>query len=119
MATRKTATPTTFVESKTIETITKKTILKETENHIFTASFADNEYPSSFHGNITHKDGTSCGSFVVTNGSPNILNVSINMDCKELFADILVMLDDIANNRIVEVDEFTYVKNTQTSTAIE
>lgn len=35
------------------------------------------------------------------------------MDCKELLSELLVMLDDIANNRIVEVDEFTYVKNAQ------
>lgn len=108
MATKK---ATTYVESKTTATITRKTLVKETENHVFTIIGMDSETPSRIRGKITHKNGTPCGDFSVNGSVRRTLNINLNMDCKELLSELLVMLDDIANNRIVEVDEFTYVKN--------
>lgn len=107
MATKK---ATTYVESKTTATITRKTLVKETENHVFTVIGMDSETPSRIRGKITHKNGTHCGDFAVNGGTRKTLSVNLNMDCKSLLNDLLVMLDDIDNNRVVEVDEFTYVK---------
>lgn len=101
------------IESKVSEVITRSTLVKETENHVFKISNfeADKVAPlRRLRGNITHKDGTRCGDFIINSGVRGMLSVNLNLNCKELLTDLLQMIDDIEAGNIVEVDEFNYVK---------
>ena len=109
----------THVESKVAEVITRSTLVKETENHIFKIINYDNKASNRFRGSITHKNGTRCGDFSVSLHPRKALQVNINMDCRDLLADLLAMLDDIDANNIVEVDEFNYVKEAANVTETE
>ena len=102
----------TNIESKVAEVITRSTLVKETENHVFKiTNYEAGKTPQRrIKGTIKHKDGTDCGDFVVNSGVKRMLSVNINMECKELLADLLTMLNDLDANNIVEVDEFNYVK---------
>ena len=110
MATKKTAPK---LESKVAEVITRSTLVKETESHIFKITNFDAGTPAAhrrLRGNITHKDGTRCGDFIINSGVRGMLSVNLNLNCKELLTDLLQMIDDIEAGNIVEVDEFNYVK---------
>ena len=112
----------TQIESKVTEVITRSTLVKETENHVFKISNfeADKVAPlRRLRGTITHKDGTRCGDFIVNTGVRNMLSVNINMNCRELLTDLLSMLTDLEANNIVEVDEFNYVKEAAEATETE
>lgn len=119
MATKKT---TTKIESKIADVITRSTLVKETDNHVFKISNfeAGTAAPlRRLRGTITHKNGTRCGDFIVSNGVRKMLSVNINMDCCDLLTDLLTMLADLEANNIVEVDEFNYVKEAAAAAAAE
>ena len=74
----------TNIESKVAEVITRSTLVKETENHVFkiTNYEAGKTTQRRIKGTIRHKDGTICGYFVVNSGVKRMLSVNINMECK-------------------------------------
>ena len=100
------------IESKVSEVITRNTLVKETENHIFTIKNVeltkDFKIVSRAKGVIVHKDGTHCGDFIINGSNRQTLSVTLNLDCKELLVDLLAVLNDIESMNVVEVDEFTY-----------
>ena len=119
MATKKT---TTKIESKVDEVITRSTLVKETENHVFKITnyeASDLNVSQRLRGTITHKNGARCGDFVVNAGVRKSLSVNINMDCRELLSELLTMLADLEAKNIVEVDEFNYVKEAEAKAAAE
>lgn len=109
----------TNIESKVDEVITRSTLVKETENHVFKiTNYEAGKTPQRrIKGTIKHKNGTDCGDFVVNSGVKRMLSVNINMACKDLLADLLTMLNDLDNNNIVEVEEFNYVKELEAAVA--
>ena len=117
MATKKNTTP---VESKVSEIITKGTIVKESGDHIFKIDNVDINDVSNTKGRIrgiiNHKNGEKCGDFIINNFGRKTLSINIDMNCRTLLGDLLLMLDDLDANKITQVDEFTYIKSTSETT---
>lgn len=102
------------IQSKSVSTtVVKKTLVYETENHLFKVSsvdMADNKIVSSrLRGTVEHKDGTYCGDFTIDMRVRRQLSININSDCKELLVDFVSFVNAINNNEFAEVEEFAYV----------
>jgi hypothetical protein len=113
MATQMTTTP---IESKVSKVVTHVTLVKETDTHIFKIDNVDLNDTTSLstrlRGLILHKNGTHCGDFVINNFGRKTLSVNIDMSCRTLLGDLLLMLDDLDANKITPVDEFSYISTT-------
>lgn len=102
------------IQSKSVSTtVVKKTLVYETENHLFkipSVDMTDNKIASSrLRGTVEHKDGTSCGDFVIDMRVRHQLSININSDCKELLVDFVSFVKAINDNAFTEVEEFAYV----------
>lgn len=102
------------IQSKSISTtVVKKTLVYETENHLFKVSSVninDNKIVDSrLRGTVEHKDGTRCGDFTIDMRARRQLSININSDCKDLLVDFVSFVNAINNNEFTEVEEFAYV----------
>lgn len=102
------------IESKVSEVITRGTLVRETETHVFKIDNVNlnilNKLPTRMRGVILHKNGTKCGDFIINNFGRKVLSVNIDMNCRTLLDDLLAMLDELEANSITPVEEFTYVR---------
>lgn len=109
------------IESKVSEVITRGTLVRETETHVFKIDDVNlndlGKLPTRMRGVILHKNGTRCGDFIVNNFGHRMLSVNIDMNCRTLLTDLLAMLDELDTNNITPVEEFTYIKEAKTTEA--
>ena len=79
------------------ETIVNKTLVKETETHIFKITNFNPELKNNrYSGNVIDKEtGMHCGDFMVSGGSHSILSLNVNLECKTVVAEILDMIEKI------------------------
>lgn len=79
------------------ETIINKTLVKETETHIFKIINFNSELKNNqYSGSVIDKEtGNHCGNFTVSGGSHGILSLNVNLECKTIVADILDMIEKI------------------------
>lgn len=88
-----------IVENRKTNIVTVADVIKETENHVFTikgATFdANNMMVGRAKGSIDHKDGTHCGEFMLSQGARRMITLHLDLNCKELLADLLAFLQDI------------------------
>lgn len=107
------------IESKVSEVITRGTLVRETETHVFKIDNVNlnilNKLPTRMRGVILHKNGTKCGDFIINNFGRKVLSVNIDMNCRTLLGDLLAMLDELEANSITPVEEFTYIKAAATT----
>lgn len=102
------------IQSKSVSTtIVRKTLVYETENHLFKVSSVninDNKIVDSrLRGTVEHKNGTHCGDFSIDMRARRQISININSDCKELLVDFVSFVNAINNNEFTEVEEFAYV----------
>lgn len=102
------------IESKVSEVITRGTLVRETETHVFKIDNVNlndlSKLPTRMRGLVLHKNGTKCGDFTINNFGRRALSVNIDMNCRTLLVDLLAMLDELEANSITPVEEFTYVR---------
>lgn len=102
------------IESKVLEVITRGTLVRETETHVFKIDNVNlndlSKLPTRMRGLVLHKNGTKCGDFTINNFGRKTLSVNIDMNCRTLLTDLLAMLDELEANSITPVEEFTYVR---------
>lgn len=84
------------------ETIVNKTLVKETETHIFKITNFNPELSNGkYRGTVVDKETNEhCGDFIVTTGIRNMLSLNINLDCKTVVAEILDMIEKINSGEI-------------------
>ena len=103
-----------IIQSKVSKVITQKTLVYETDNHIFKVINAeigeDGTISHIVNGTIEHKNGQHCGDFDISNGDKRSILLNINVDCKELLCDFVEFVNSIESKNIIDVDEFDYEK---------
>lgn len=110
------------IQSKTTTGVVRKTLVYETENHLFkvpNASATDDKRggKTRVRGVIEHKDGTRCGDFSASFVGRKQLAVNLDLDCRFLLADFIDFLNAFENQEIVEVEQFAHeVAETETPT---
>lgn len=109
------------IQSKTTTGIVRKTLVYETENHIFKVpnvnATDDKRSKTRVRGVIEHKDGTKCGDFSASFVGRKQLTVNLDLDCKFLLVDLIDFLNAFENQEIVEVEQFAHeAVETETTT---